>query len=113
MSLTHDVMESLSKIIADWNARYGTSFDDEVAASSLISLRGTLRTNDRIKRSAKANSKQDFTNTVDDQTEEALVENYDKHQEFYNFLLNHQEVRKDLVHLLVDDLYNGLHSQDN
>lgn len=113
MSLTHDVMESLSKIIADWNARYGTSFDDEVAASSLISLRGTLRTNDRIKRSAKANSKQDFTNTVDDQTEEALVENYDKHQEFYNFLLNHQEVRKDLVHLLVDDLYNGLHNKES
>ena len=47
-------------------------------------------------------------NTVDDQTEEALVENYDKNQEFYNFLLDHKEVRKSLVHLLVDDLYNGL-----
>lgn len=35
-----------------------------------------------------------FANAVDDQTEEALVENYDKLQEFYNFLLNHQEVRK-------------------
>lgn len=106
--LTRDITESLSKIIADWNARYGTNFDSDVAASSLLSLRGTLRANDRIKRSAKANSKRDFVNTVDDQTEEALVENYDKNQEFYNFLLNHQEVRKDLVHLLVDDLYNGL-----
>ena len=67
-----------------------------------------MRANDRIKRSAKANSKRDFVNTVDDQTEEALVENYDKNQEFYNFLLDHREVRKDLVHLLVDDLYNGL-----
>lgn len=106
--LNHDILESLSRIIADWNARYGIEFDSNTAASSLVALRGTLRDNERIRRSAKANSKNDFVNTVDDQTEDALVENYDKHQEFYNFLLNHREVRKDLVHLLVDDLYNGL-----
>ena len=73
-----------------------------------MSLHGTLKANDHIRRSAKVNGKQDFTNTVDDQTEDALVENYDKNQEFYNFLLDHQEVRKDLVHLLVDDLYGAL-----
>ena len=36
----------------------------------------------------------------------------DKNQEFYNFLLDHKEARKDLVRLLVDDLYNGLHRAD-
>ncbi len=108
MGLTPDTFEKLSAIIADWNARFGTSFDADVAASSLMTMRGTLRGNERVRQSAKANSKRDFTNTVDDQTEEALVEDYDKHQEFYSFLLNHEDVRKDLVHLLVDDLYNGL-----
>ena len=39
---------------------------------------------------------------------DALVEKRAEHQEFYDFLLNHADVRKDLVHLLVDDLYNGL-----
>jgi type I restriction enzyme R subunit len=110
--LTRDIMESLPKIIADWNARYGTNFDKDVAASSLVSLRSTLRSNERIKRSAKANSKHDFVSTIDDQTEGALVENYDKHQDFYNFLLDHTEVRKDLIHLLVNDLYNGLCKSD-
>lgn len=113
MGLTKDALETLSKIIADWNARYGTNFDSDVAASSLLSLRGALKSNERIKRSAQANNKRDFTNTVDDQTEEALVENYDRNQEFYNFLLNHREVRKDLVHLLVDDLYNGLRNGES
>lgn len=108
VGLGRKTIEALSKIISDWNARYGTSFDTDVAASSLMSLRGTLKANDHIRRSAKVNGKQDFTNTVDDQTEDALVENYDKNQEFYNFLLDHQEVRKDLVHLLVDDLYGAL-----
>lgn len=78
-----------------------------------MSLRSSLSGNEHIKQSAKVNSKQDFTNTVDDQTEDALVENFDKSEEFYNFLLNNQEVRKDLVHLLVDDLYNGLRRNEN
>ena len=108
MGLPEDTMEALSKIIAEWNARFGTKFDTGVAAGSLMSLRGTLQENESLKRSAKANNRRDFVNTVDDQTEGALVDNYDKHQEFYQFLLNHADVRKDLVHLLVDDLYNGL-----
>lgn len=108
MELAKDTLTALSEIIAEWNTRFGTHFDTDMAAGSLISLRSSLSANNHIKRSAKANSKQDFTNTVDDQTEDALVKNYGKNQEFYNFLLNHQEVRKDLVHLLVDDLYNGL-----
>ncbi len=111
MGLSHDVLQSLSAIIAEWNARFGTSFDANVAASSLMSLRGTLEGNVSVKRSAKANSKQDFTNTVDDQTEDALVENFGKHEEFYTFLLNHADARRDLVHLLVDDLYSGLRSE--
>ncbi len=108
MSFTQDTLEKLSQIIAEWNARFGTHFDTEVAASSLMSLRNTLRDNASVKRSAQANTKRDFTNTVDDQTEDALVENYDKQQEFHNFLLSHADVRRDLVHLLVDDLYYGL-----
>ena len=112
MGLTKDTLERLSAIIAEWNARFGTSFDTEVAASSLMTMRGTLAGNQSIKQSAQANSKRDFTNTVDDQTEAALVEDYDKHQEFYSFLLNHADVRKDLVHLLVDDLYNGLRANE-
>ena len=113
MGLAKDTLAALSEIIAEWNARFGTHFDTDTAASSLMSLRSSLSGNNHIKQSAKANSKQDFTNTVDDQTEDALVENYDKNQEFYNFLLSHQEVRKDLVHLLVDDLYNGLRRDED
>lgn len=113
MGLAKDTLAALSEIIAEWNARFGTHFDTDTAASSLMSLRSSLSGNEHIKQSAKVNSKQDFTNTVDDQTEDALVENYDKSEEFYNFLLSHREVRKDLVHLLVDDLYNGLRRDEN
>lgn len=108
MGLTKDVMKSLSEIIAEWNAKYGKNFDVKIAAGSLIALKGTLEANQHVQQSAKANTKQDFTNTVDDETESALVANFDQNQDWYTFLLDKPEVRKDLVHLLVNDLYNGL-----
>ena len=110
--LGQGALEALSRIIDEWNTKYGKSFDTGVAAGALVALRGTLRDDPGVKRSAKANSKSDFTNSIDDRTENALVENYDKNQEFYEFLLNQPEVRKDLVHLLVDDLYYSLRHEE-
>lgn len=107
-SLSQDQMETLSKIIAEWNAKYGKSFDPSVAVSSLIALKETLAKDEKIRRSAKVNSKRDFVNTVDDQTESALVDNYDKNIDWYSFLLDQKEIRKDLIHILVDDLFDGL-----
>lgn len=111
--LSEDIKKSLSKIIAEWNAKYGKNFDVDIAAGSLIALKSTLEANKHVQASAKANSKRDFTNTVDDETEGALVDNFDQNQEWYTFLLDKPDVRKDLVHLLVDDLYNGLSRKQN
>lgn len=106
--LSKDVMETLSQIVAEWNARYGKAFDTEIAAGSLIALKGSLEKNEKVRQSAKVNPKRNFANTIDDETEQALVDNYSQNEDWYSFLLDKPEVRKDLVHLLVDDLYNGL-----
>lgn len=74
----------------------------------MIALKETLAKDEKIRRSAKVNSKRDFVNTVDDQTESALVDNYDKNTDWYSFLLDQKEIRKDLIHILVDDLFDGL-----
>lgn len=107
-SLSQDQTETLSKIIAEWKAKYGKSFDPAVAASSLIALKETLAKDEKIRCSAKVNSKRDFVNTVDDQAESALVDNYDKNTDWYSFLLDQKEIRKDLIHILVDDLFDEL-----
>ena len=98
----------LSGIVKDWNARFGQNFSDDVAETVHKTLYWALQADEKVKLSAKVNSREDFTNTVDDRAMDALVEKRAEHQEFYDFLLNHADVRKDLVHLLVDDLYNGL-----
>ena len=111
-ALTKDQMETLSKIVAEWNAKYGKSFDTDVAASSLMTLRGTLSANEKVRRSARVNSKRDFANTVEDQAEEAIVENYDKNREWYSFLLSQPQVGRELLHLLVDGLYDGIRREE-
>lgn len=111
-ALTKDQMETLSRIVAEWNAKYGKSFDTDVAASSLMTLRGTLSANDKVRRSARVNSKRDFANTVEDQAEEAIVENYDKNREWYSFLLSQPQVGRELLHLLVDGLYDGIRREE-
>lgn len=107
-ALTEDQMETLSKIVAEWNAKYGRNFDPMIAAGSLVALKETLSHDEKLKRSAKVNTKRDFVNTLDDQTESALVENYDKNTDWYSFLLDQKEIRKDLIHILVNDLFSIL-----
>lgn len=111
-ALTKNQMETLSRIVAEWNAKFGKSFDTDVAASSLMTLRGTLSANEKVRRSARVNSKRDFANTVEDQAEEAIVENYSKNKEWYSFLLSQPQVGRELLHLLVDGLYDGIRRED-
>lgn len=107
-ALSEDQLATLSKIVAEWNAKYGKSFDPMIAAGSLVALKETLGNDEKLRRSAKVNTKRDFVNTLDDQTESALVENYDKNTDWYSFLLDQKEIRKDLIHILVDDLFDSL-----
>lgn len=107
--LEQDQFERLSRIIEQWNARYGLSLDPTVHAGSLVSLIDTLKADLKVQRSAQVNTMRDFRNTVDDRTEDALVKGYDQNHEWYGFLLNNEDARRQLVHAFVDDVYRSLH----
>ena len=106
--LSEDQFERLSKIIEDWNARFGVHFDAGVAAGSLVSLKNALEADPRVQQSASANNKRDFANTLQDRTDDALVKGYEQNEEWYGFLLNNEEARRQLVHAFVDDIYSSL-----
>ena len=80
-----------------------------VHAGSLVSLLDTLRADPKVQQSARVNTARDFRNTVDDRAEDALVKDYDQDNEWYGFLLNNEEARRQLVHAFVDDVYRSLH----
>ena len=107
--LAEDQYEKLSRIIEEWNARFGLTLDPVVHAGSLVSLLDTLRADPKVQQSARVNTARDFRNTVDDRAEDALVKDYDQDNEWYGFLLNNEEARRQLVHAFVDDVYRSLH----
>ena len=106
--LTETQLEKLSKIIQDWNARYGTTFDTDIAAGSLVALQATLAKDPKVQQSAKVNSKNSFRHTVEEQTQGALIAGYSQNTEWHKFLLNQEEARKELVQAFSDDIFDAL-----
>ena len=106
--LSEDQMDKLSRIIAEWNARYGTNFSKSAAAGVLITLTEDLGNDEGIQKSARANTRKDFRTRVDECTEDKLAEGYQNNEELYGFLLNNQDACRQLIHAFVDDLYDGL-----
>ena len=72
-----------------------------------------LQEDPKVQQSARVNSRADFRNTVNDQSEDALVKGYDQNEEWYGFLLNNEDARKQLVGILVDGMYHALHDALN
>lgn len=101
--------ERLSKISAEWNARYGTDLDVGVASGAVVALQNTLGADPRVRQSARVNTRSDFGKTVEDRSEEALVSAYDQNEQLYGLLLNNKEAQRQLVGIIVDGLYDSLH----
>ena len=108
--LTEDQREKLSKIIADWNARYQKSFDADVAAGTVLSVQAMLEKDEKVKQSAAVNEKKEFANTLDDRMSDALVAGYEHNQDLYGFLLDNEEARRQLLHVVIDDIFNNIRS---
>ncbi|MBG9320255.1 hypothetical protein I4J37_11145 [Corynebacterium belfantii] len=106
--LTETQLEKLSKIIQDWNARYGTNFDTDIAAGSLVALQATLAKNPKVQQSARVNTKNSFRHTIEEQTQDALISGYSQNTEWHKFLLNQESARKQLIKAFADDIFEKL-----
>lgn len=106
--LTETQLEKLSKIIQEWNARYGTAFDTDIAAGSLVALQATLAKDPKVQQSARVNSKNSFRHTVEEQTQGALIAGYSQNTEWHKFLLNQEDARKELIQAFSDDIFDAL-----
>lgn len=107
-SLTEAQLEKLSKIIQDWNTRYGTTFDTDIAAGSLVALQAALTKDPKVQQSAKVNSKNSFRHTVEEQTQDALIAGYSQNTAWHKFLLNEEGARKELIKAFSDDIFHAL-----
>lgn len=105
--ITEDQEKRLSEIISEMNDQLGSTIDDSVGVTGAIAIRELLKKNEKLKRSAQVNNREDFTFAFNDQIDEALTDGFMQNQAFFGALLNNEKFKKRVAKMFVDDVYNS------
>ena len=68
---------------------------------------------ERLEKSAKSNTIDEFKFTYDDCVQDALVEGFDQNVDFYTLLLNNEEVRAKFAAVFMTEVYRILRGENN
>ena len=83
-------------------------FDVNVAAKSDLQVKNILLKDGRLRASAKINTFDDFRFSYDDSVNDALLDGYEQSDDFYSLLLSNDELKKKVMHISIEDVYNNL-----
>jgi type I restriction enzyme R subunit len=108
-----DERKRLSQIIEEINAKYNKTLMVDVGIKAALQVKDILMKDDRLKASARTNTLKDFHFTYDDSVDDALVDGYDQNEDFYSLLLNNDELKKTVMHVFIEDVYNSLKAKEN
>ena len=108
--LTPAKEERLSKIIADINSRTGKSYDNDVAVKAMLQIKDILMKSDKLRTSAKNNTIKDFEFSYFGDIDDALIEGLSQNQDFFALLLDNDEIKKQVLGIFVDEIYDSLRS---
>lgn len=107
----------LSQIIDEVNALYDKNYEPDFTTKAAMQIRDLLLKNaeikERLEKSAKSNSIDEFRFTYDDCVQDALVEGFDQNVDFYTLLLNNEEVRAKFAAVFMTEVYRILRGDNN
>ena len=107
-NLTEAKEERLSQIIAEINSRTGKSYDNDVAVKAMLQIRDIMLKSEKLKTSAKNNSEKDFEFSYFDNIDDALIEGLDQNQDFFSLLLGNDEIKREVLGIFAEEIYNSL-----
>ena len=84
------------------------TIDPQIGVSGAVSIRELMKKNEKLKQSAKVNSREDFEFSFEDEIDNALTEGYIQNQDFFGVLLNNDDFKKRIAKLFIDDVYRSL-----
>lgn len=108
IDLPPDKKERLSEIIAEINAKTGSNFDLDMATNAAMQIRDIMLKSDALKTSAKNNTEKDFKFSYFSNVEDALIQGLGQNQDFYSYLLNNQDVQKEVLGIFMSEIYKSL-----
>lgn len=100
--------ERLFQIIAEINSQTGRSYDNDVAVKTMLQIRDIMLKSEKLKTSAKSNSKKDFEFSYFDNIDDALTEGLDQNHDFFSLLLGNDEIKREVLGIFAEEIYNSL-----
>ena len=108
INLTPDRIERLSQIIAEINSRTGKEYDNDVAVKAMLQIKDILMKSEELRKSAKNNTVKEFEFTYFDNIDDALVEGLEQNKDFFELLLNNDEIKHNVLGIFTEEVYNSL-----
>lgn len=106
--LPEDKVQKLSEIIAQINSIAGKNYDNDVAVKAMLQIRDIMLKSDKLKTSAKNNTVKNFELAYFDNVNDALIEGLSQNQDFFTLLLKNENIKKEILGIFVDEIYNSL-----
>ncbi len=108
MTVEEEELEHLSTLIEQINNQTGKTFDTSVTSKSLLQVKDILLASPELAVSAKNNTLNNFGFEFDDKVDDALIDGLEQNNEFFTLLLNNENIKKQVMHVFVEDIYQTL-----
>lgn len=108
ITVEEEELEYLSTVIKKINNQTGSDFDANVTSKSLLQIKDILLKSKDLESSAKNNTLNNFGFEFNEKVDDALLDGLEQNQEFYSLLLNNLDVKKQIMHVFVEDIYKTL-----
>ena len=107
-NLSEDKVARLSEIISEINSLVGKNYDNDVAVKAMLQIKDIMMKSEELKTSAKANTLKNFQMAYYSNIDEALIEGLEQNKDFFSLLLNNDKIKKDVLGIFVEEIYNSL-----
>ena len=106
--LTEDKVARLSEIIAEINSLVGKDYDTDVAVKAMLQIKDIMMKSENLKTSARNNKLKDFQMAYYSDIDDALIAGLEQNKDFFSLLLNNEKIKKDVLGIFVEEIYNSL-----
>lgn len=103
-----DKEDKLSNIIIEINSRVGREYDRDFTVKSMLQIKDIMLKSEKLKTAAQNNTEKDFEFPYFDNIDEALIEGLEQNQDFFSLLLGNEEMKKRVMGIFMDEIYNEL-----
>lgn len=101
----------LSKVIDEINSAMGTDYDTDVAMTAVMQVINIMMGSDKLRRSAKANTEEEFRLSFESEIKSAMVRSYSQNKELFSTLLKDDERARQVFDVFLHSMYGQMRGE--